>query len=102
MADSRMDDSRMDDVKDLDDALFSYAAGTLDPAARARVEAALDADPTLRERLRWYEAVCERVVDELPPLPSLPAADLIVAQARVARQPVGRGARAGFFAWLAG
>src|SRR3954463_3530154 len=92
----------MAEFENLDAALFSYAAGTLDPATRARVEAALDADPALRERLRWYEAVCEQVVDALPPLPSLPAADLIVAQARVARPAERPTAFAAFFAWLAG
>jgi anti-sigma factor RsiW len=92
----------MAEFENLDDALFSYAVGTLDPATRARVEAALDADPALRQRLRWYEAVCEQVVDALPPLPSLPAADLIVAQARVARPAQRAAASTGFFAWLAG
>jgi anti-sigma factor RsiW len=79
-----------------DDLLFAYAAGALDPAGRARVEAMLAADPRLRQRLAWYAAVCDGVTDALPPLANLPAADEIVARIRGgARKP-------GFFAWLAG
>jgi anti-sigma-K factor RskA len=83
---------------DLEDLLFAYAAGSLDAAARSRMEAALDADPELRRRLRWYESVCDGLVARLPPAPSLPAPDVIVAAARAAR----RNAPQGFFAWLAG
>jgi anti-sigma factor RsiW len=83
---------------ELEEQLFAYAAGTLDAAARARVEAALDADPELRRRLRWYEAVCDGMVRRLPEAPSLPSPDVIVAAARAAR----RNAPQGFFAWLAG
>ena len=82
----------------LEDLLFAYAAGALDAAARARVEAALDADPGLRRRLRWYEAVCDGMVRRLPEAPSLPSPDVIVAAARAARHNAPRG----FFAWLAG
>jgi len=82
----------------LEDLLFAYAAGTLDAAARARLEAALDADPELRRRLRWYEAVCDAMVRRLPEAPSLPSPDVIVAAARAARHNAPRG----FFAWLAG
>lgn len=83
---------------EFEDLLFAYAAGSLDAAARARVEAALDADPELRRRLRWYEAVCDGMVARLPQPPSLPSPDVIVAAARAAR----RNAPRGFFAWLAG
>ena len=82
----------------LEDLLFAYAAGTLDAAARARLEAALDADPELRRRVRWYEAVCDAMVRRLPEAPSLPSPDVIVAAARAARH----NAPPGFFAWLAG
>ena len=85
-------------MADFDDLLFAYAAGTLDAAACSRVEAALDADPALRQRLSWYEAVCDGVVDALPPPASLPSADVIVAHARAARH----NAPGGFLAWLAG
>src|SRR5262245_4598015 len=83
---------------ELEDLLFAYAAGSLDAAARARVEAALDADPELRRRLRWYEAVCDGMVARLPQAPSLPSPDVIVGAARAARH----NAPQGFFAWLAG
>lgn len=83
---------------EFEDLLFAYAAGSLDAAARARVEAALDADPELRRRLRWYEAVCDGMVRRLPEAPSLPAAEVIVAVARAAKH----NAPQGFFAWLAG
>ncbi|MBV8031118.1 MAG: hypothetical protein JO035_06385 [Betaproteobacteria bacterium] len=58
--------------------LFSYAAGTLDDAARRGVEALLDADPGLRNELAWYEAVCDGVIESLPEPRALPSADDIV------------------------
>jgi len=88
---------------ELEEQLFAYAAGTLDAAARARVEAALDADPELRRRLRCYEAVCDGMVRRLPEAPSLPSADVIVAIARAAKAPQSsKPMPQGFFAWLAG
>jgi hypothetical protein len=80
----------------IDERLFAYAAGELDLAARARVEALLEVEPPLRARLAWYEAVCDGVVHTLPALDALPAADEIIKSIR------GRTARRGFFAWLAG
>jgi hypothetical protein len=66
------------------------------------VEAALDADPELRRRLRWYEAVCDGMVARLPQAPSLPSADVIIAIARAAKAPhSSTPAPRGFFAWLA-
>jgi anti-sigma-K factor RskA len=88
----------MADLPDIDDPLFSYAAGTLDEPERMRVEALLDADPELRARLKWYEAVCDGVVGAQPPLQALPSADQIVARVRGAARP----GSAGFFAWLTG
>jgi anti-sigma factor RsiW len=79
----------------IDDELFAYAAGELEPSARAHVEALLRTDAALRARLVWYEAVCEGVVDALSPLDALPTADEIGKRIR------GR-AKRGFFAWLAG
>jgi anti-sigma factor RsiW len=76
--------------------LFGYAAGGLDAQARARVEAALAADPALRERLQWYEAVCDSLVESFPDLPAYPDADAIVARVRGARP------KPGFFEWLGG
>jgi anti-sigma factor RsiW len=88
----------MADAPVTDEMLFGYAAGDLDDNARARVEAALAADPSLRERLRWYEAVCDGFVAALPPSPALPGADQILARIRGGRPgPVNR-----FFSWLAG
>jgi anti-sigma factor RsiW len=80
----------------IDEQLFAYAAGELEPAARARVEALLKTEPALRAQLAWYEAVCDGVVHTLPALDALPAADEIIKSIR------GRTARRGFFAWLAG
>ena len=77
---------------DFDD-LFSYAAGGLDAAGRARIEARLAAEPALRERLAWYEAVCDSFIDTLPPLGALPPVDSILRKSKTAP---------GFFAWLAG
>lgn len=88
----------MADLPSIDDPLFSYAAGTLDEPARLRVEALLEADPELRARLKWYEAVCDGVVGAQPPLQALPSADQIVARVRGAARP----RSAGFLAWLAG
>jgi anti-sigma factor RsiW len=80
----------------IDEQLFAYATGELEPAARARVEALLKTEPALRARLAWYEAVCDGLVHTLPALDALPAADEIIKRIR------GRTARRGFFAWLAG
>ena len=89
----------MADLPGIEDELFSYAAGALDEPARARVEALLDADPELRARLKWYEAVCDGVVQARPPMQALPSADQIVARVRGSAR--GRSA-GGFLAWLAG
>jgi anti-sigma factor RsiW len=80
----------------IDEQLFDYAAGELDLAARARVEALLKTEPALRARLAWYEAVCDGVVNALPALDPLPAGDEIIRSIR------GRPARRGFVAWLLG
>ena len=80
----------------IDEQLFAYAAGELEDAARARVEALLKTEPTLRARLAWYEAVCDGLVYTLPTLDALPATDEIIERIR------GRTARRGFFAWLLG
>ncbi|MBI3373379.1 MAG: hypothetical protein HY017_16760 [Betaproteobacteria bacterium] len=84
------------DPRAFDDEIFAYAAGELDAAARARVEARLAADPALRARLSWYEAVCERVIEAAPPLRDLPSADVIIERIRGNRR------KRGFFAWLGG
>lgn len=80
----------------IDEQLFAYATGELEPAVRARVEALLETEPALRARLAWYEAVCDGVVHTLPALDALPATEEIIERIR------GRTARRGFFAWLAG
>lgn len=80
----------------LEDELFAYAAGALDSRARLGLEARLDADPALRARLAWHEAVCESVIEEMPLLERLPSADAIIERVR------GRTTRRGVFAWLAG
>lgn len=80
----------------IDEQLFAYTTGELEPTARARVEALLRAEPALRARLAWYEAVCDGVVHTLPALDALPATEEIIERIR------GRTARRGFFAWLAG
>lgn len=80
----------------LDDELFAYAAGGLDAAARERVEALLKAEPAMRAKLAWYEAVCDGVVHAQPALDRLPSADEVVERIR------GRAAKRGFFDWLAG
>lgn len=81
---------------DLDEQLFAYAAGELDATRRAAVEAAVRADPVLRAKLAWYEAVCQAVTDTLPAAGQLPSADSVIARARQSS------ARRGFFGWLAG
>ena len=80
----------------INEQLFAYAAGELESAARARVEALLESEPAMRARLAWYEAVCDGVVQALPTLEALPTADEIIERIR------GRTARRGFFAWLSG
>ena len=79
-----------------EDELFAYAAGELDVQSRTRVEARLAADPALRARLAWYEAVCEGVIEATPLLTGMPSADEIVERVR------GSKSKRGFFAWLAG
>jgi hypothetical protein len=83
-------------MAELDEQLFAYAAGELDAAERARIEALVASDERLRSRLAWYEAVCDGVVRTLPSLDDLPSADDVLARYRGERR--GRG----FFAWLAG
>jgi len=80
----------------IDDELFAYATGALDPARRARVAALIESDAAMRARFAWYEAVCDGVVASLPALENLPSADDIVGRIR------GRAQRRGFFGWLAG
>src|SRR5690349_14011521 len=83
-------------MAELDEQLFAYAAGELDGAERARIEALVARDAQLQARLAWYEALCDGVVRTLPPLDDLPSADEVLARYRGERR--GRG----FFAWLAG
>jgi anti-sigma-K factor RskA len=79
--------------------LFSYAAGTLDEPARAKVESMLAADPALRSQLEWYEAICDGVVDSLPPLGDLPSEERILARTRPRKDISGAGT--GFFSgWM--
>lgn len=80
----------------INEQIFAYAAGELESAARARVEALLETEPAMRARLAWYEAVCDGVVQTLPTLDALPTADEIIERIR------GRTARRGFFGWLVG
>ena len=83
-------------MAELDEQLFAYAAGELDAAERARIEALVARDAQLQARLAWYEALCDGVARTLPPLDDLPSADEVLARYRGER----RGG--GFFAWLAG
>jgi hypothetical protein len=80
----------------INEQIFAYAAGELEGAARARVEALLETEPAMRARLAWYEAVCDGVVQTLPALDALPTADQVIERFR------GPTARRGFFAWLVG
>ena len=82
---------------DVAEMLFSYAAGTLDGPARARVEAMLAADPSLRAQLEWYEAVCDGVVDALPPLKNLPSAEQILARFSRKNNPI---EKQSFITWV--
>ena len=80
----------------IEEQLFAYAAGELDSAVRARVEALIKTQPAMRAQLAWYEAVCDGVVQALPLLDTLPSADEVIERIR------GRRVRRGFFAWLSG
>lgn len=84
------------DRREIEDRLFAYAAGELDAVSRARVEEQVRADPGLRARLAWYEAVCDGVADALPSLEGLPSADEVIARVR------GKRRKPGLFGWLAG
>src|SRR3954469_5802318 len=86
------------DAAEISDLLFAYAAGTLDPAARQRVESMLEADPRLRDELKWYEAVCDGVIDSLPPLKSLPSADAVLEKIRGPKKDLS--STRGWWAWL--
>jgi len=88
------------DAMETSDLLFSYAAGTLDPAARQRVEAMLDADPRLRDELKWYEAVCDGVIESLPPLKALPKAEDVLKRTREQKQKRDIPSARGWWAWL--
>jgi hypothetical protein len=98
------------DPRTIEDRLFAYAAGELDERSRAQVEAMLAADPALRTRLRWYEAVCDGAIASLPEMRNLPSAEEILARIRAAaRRGAPQAAKKGlgehvaeFFAWLAG
>jgi anti-sigma factor RsiW len=98
------------DSRLIEDRLFAYAAGELDGPARTEVEAILAADPALRNRLAWYEAVCDGAIESLPPLENLPSSGEILERVRAASRPAGAQAAqqghgergSGFFAWLAG
>lgn len=76
--------------------LFAYAAGALDEAERARVEAMLDARPALRDELRWYEAVCDGVIDRLPAPRALPSFEQFARRIRKKDNSI----KAGWMAWL--
>jgi anti-sigma factor RsiW len=76
--------------------LFAYAAGALDDAQRARVEAMLDAEPALRDELRWYEAVCDGMIETLPPPQALPSVERLMN--RISRKEVS--SKDGWLAWL--
>jgi anti-sigma factor RsiW len=78
------------------DLLFAYAAGALDGTARVRVEAMLDARPELRDELRWYEAVCDGMIDKLPAPRALPSFEQFAKRIR-RKDPSSKG---GWLAWL--
>jgi len=80
----------------LDEQLFAYAAGELDASTRAAVEELMRADPSIRQRLAWYEAVCQAVTETLPDAEALPSADSVIAHAR------GVSPRRGLLGWLGG
>ena len=80
----------------MNEQIFAYAVGELESAGRARVEALLEAEPAMRARLAWYEAVCDGVVQTLPGLDALPTVDEIMERIR------GRTARRSLLAWLVG
>jgi anti-sigma-K factor RskA len=85
---------------DLEELLFSYAAGTLDAAQRQRVEAMLAADPSLQQQLKWYESVSDAVVDSLPAPGRLPSAEHIAK--RIRRKDISSTENTkSWFAWLA-
>jgi len=98
------------DTRLTEDRLFAYAAGELDEPSRTEVEAMLAADPALRKRLAWYEAVCDGAIESLPEMENLPSAAEVLARVRAASRRGGQQAGkrglgdrgAGFFAWLAG
>lgn len=97
------------DSHETEDRLFAYATGALDETARAEVEAMLAADPALRMRLAWHEAICESVIESLPPMRDLPSSEEVLVHIREnARglRPTVKSARnrqgAGFLGWLFG
>ena len=84
------------DSRAIEGELFAYAAGALDASSRVRLEETLSAEPALRARLAWYEAVCEGVIQSEAPLKDPPSADEILERIR------GKERKRGFFGWLAG
>ena len=86
------------DKAETSDLLFSYAAGALDLEARRRVETMLDADPKLRDELKWYESVCDGVIATLPEPRNLPSVEHIVQKIRRPRKDISR--TQGVWAWL--
>ena len=89
----------MPEAKDratVEEQLFAYAAGDLDAAQRAEVEELMRADPSIRQRMVWYEALCHAVTETLPDAQTLPSAESVIARAR------GVSARRGLLGWLGG
>jgi anti-sigma factor RsiW len=90
----------------MDEALFAYAAGSLNAEGRRRVELLIESDPAAAAKLAWYSAVCDGLVETLPALEDLPSAGTVSAriqdvQERIATGKPSRGL-ARLFAWLAG
>jgi hypothetical protein len=62
-----------------DETLIAFADGELEPARRAEVEAAVQADPAVAERLARHRALRERIRDAYAGVADEPAPDPLVA-----------------------
>lgn len=93
---SHTSDQPLGEREELDALMPWFVAGTLSPKDRARVEAALAADPSLQASLSAAEAEFEAVLadNDARAVPGHDAIDKLMARIDKAGPPVGRGVAA--------